>query len=441
MEPYARYRYYFFVRYLVTGFLLCFVLFVFPHGIYGDGSFRYKALNILFQEGRIWDMKYSYVQVVLAAPFYALGLVIKNTHWWCGRFNSLLLIGLVFYIRQVWGKELKPKEKDYISLCLVFASMFPKHLSDFYGEVLTAVFLFIGISEYFKGRRAFAWLLIACGAVNSPATLPAVGLLAIYFCYRELHLRALLGFIFTLALFFGDNYLRLGTWMHAYGELEHGPKNIMPYSGLPGFSYPLLFGLLSVLLSFGKGLVFFTPAFFSQYFFAKTQSLNNLQRHTISALNLMVWVLVFTYARWWAWDGSWFWGPRFFLLACLPGSIFLGLHLAEKPKYFWSSLGLILVALLSFWGSLTSVAFDQSNLEPCLADNMGFLCQYVPEFSVLWRPFVVSPGWHGRSVIYRILFAIIFVAISYPYWKFLGQRLFRRITFMVWKLRQPHWQW
>ena len=41
--------------------------------------------------------------------------------------------------------------------------------------------------------------------------------------------------------------------------MTHGIKTIMPYSGRPGFSYPFLFGLLSILFSFGNGLLFFTP--------------------------------------------------------------------------------------------------------------------------------------------------------------------------------------
>ena len=45
------------------------------------------------------------------------------------------------------------------------------------------------------------------------------------------------------------------------GPLSSSPlyvvATILTYSGRPGFSYPLFFGVLSVLFSFGKGLVCF----------------------------------------------------------------------------------------------------------------------------------------------------------------------------------------
>ena len=33
----------------------------------------------------------------------------------------------------------------------------------------------------------------------------------------------------------------------------------MPYSGRQGFSYPFFLGLISILFSFGKGLIWFSP--------------------------------------------------------------------------------------------------------------------------------------------------------------------------------------
>ena len=44
-----------------------------------------------------------------------------------------------------------------------------------------------------------------------------------------------------------------------YEDNHAGFATVLPYSGLPDFSYPLFFGLLSIFFSFGKGLVYFAP--------------------------------------------------------------------------------------------------------------------------------------------------------------------------------------
>ncbi len=71
----------------------------------------------------------------------------------------------------------------------------------------------------------------------------------------------------------------------------------MPYSGLPGFSYPLVFGLLSILFSFGKGLVFFAPGLLLRWKIASGEAFS-IQKITLIDLCLVFLLgLILTYAR------------------------------------------------------------------------------------------------------------------------------------------------
>ena len=102
----------------------------------------------------------------------------------------------------------------------------------------------------------------------------------------------------------------------------------MPYSGKPGFSYPFLLGVASILFSFGRGLVFFAPGLLL-WFGARTRQLAPGRRVVILLL-LFVAGLVLVYAKWWAWYGGLTWGPRYFIVAAVPASLFLAIRLRRS---------------------------------------------------------------------------------------------------------------
>jgi hypothetical protein len=56
-----------------------------------------------------------------------------------------------------------------------------------------------------------------------------------------------------------EAWLRRGSPFVSGYAANHGDRTILPYSGRAGFSYPLLLGIASILFSFGRGLVFFSP--------------------------------------------------------------------------------------------------------------------------------------------------------------------------------------
>jgi len=126
--------------------------------------------------------------------------------------------------------------------------------------------------------------------------------------------------------------------------------------------------------------------------------------------------LVLTYAHWWAWYGGLFWGPRFFLFASIPASFALATRLQYRDNSLIANLFVLLVLALSVWVGIDGAVFDQQTLDICTAHNysLEFLCHYVPEFSVLWRPFVVAEPLNVNGILYIVYSAVAFVYLSMP---------------------------
>src|SRR5260370_8933858 len=207
---------------------------------------------------------------------------------------------------------------------------------------------------------------------------------------------------------------------------DHGAKNIIPYSGLPVFSYPFFFGLLSILFSFGDGLLFFIPGLLlpirktlAQW--PQHQKINLYQVYTLWICFVLGLILV--YSRWWDWSGAGFWGPRYFLFACIPASFALAVRLM---RYKEASLGMNLLTFvvfcLSAWVSVNGAVFQGFVTYPraCVRANSAWemLCWYTPEYSVLWLPFVfhirIDSGL-VKFLVFSLLFATYMVTPLFIY--------------------------
>ena len=162
---------------------------------------------------------------------------------------------------------------------------------------------------------------------------------------------------------------------------------------LPGFNYPFFFGLLAILLSFGKGLDLLHPRALPASCAAVCASLGAsaaaLQRLHTSWL-LFVTGLVLIYASWWAWSGDWYWGPRFFLFASVPASFALALWTQRPSARLWVNLLALLVLALSVWVGIDGAIFGQADMGMCISTNpiTQDICRFNPSYSALWRPFV-----------------------------------------------------
>jgi hypothetical protein len=244
-----------------------------------------------------------------------------------------------------------------------------------------------------------ASLCVAVATLNTPAILPAIALAVFYLALKFQNYRYLVPAILSGLFIAVENLLKFKSLIYSpyLQDAEKGLVTVLPYSGMQGFSYPLFFGILSILLSFGKGIIFYLPGLLL-LFNAKVRERINLRFETSPSWIIFGVLLIAVYAKWWGWYGGNYWGPRFFLVFTFPASLALAVFINHPFKRKLLLLSGISVLILSFWVGIDGYIFGQLLMSQCWQDNyaLEFLCWYVPEYSALWRPFVTGE-------IYKIL--------------------------------------
>ena len=397
---------------LVLGSIL--VLFLFHHGIGGDGTFRYLSIEKLFEEGTIVSTKYSMVGPLFSAPLYALGYLIKSGFWWVKQFNAVIFVlALWFFYRHFrasWGESFTRK----FLLLLICASMFGKHLEEFYGEVFTALTAGIGLALLAMGAFRRGTVVLILSAMNSPATIAGLGVAAVFLFFRERRAKFLCVPVLALLGVLAENWIRRGTPLDMGYASEAGAAmpSLLPFAMQPGFTYPFLFGLLSLTLSFGKGIFFFAPGVLFLGFRGK--------KYTDRDCVLYVWVaytvgLLCLYANWWCWHGDRFWGPRYLLFAAILACFLLAEQLETQVLKGWRPLLVVLAVGLSVWVGASGVVFGQAQLDS-LCGQHQFICWYIPEYSPLLRPFVEHSPLSWNDLATLVFFGGFFFYLTRAYW-------------------------
>jgi hypothetical protein len=416
---------------LLLAISLAELLFLFPHGLRGDGAPRFAALTQILTGHGIPTVKYSLIGPLFAAPLWLVGKEITSPQALVAYFNWLIfvlgLLALYLLLRRVMDRQIVRT----MLLLLVTASMFPAHTLSFYAEMFTAMCVAIGTVVAVFGARLRAicgWALAAMGAANIPASLLGLGGVALVYTLRRRRWRYLAALLAGIILVLLEAWIRRGNPFDSGYAGDSGFHTVMPYSGGPGFNYPLFFGVLALLLSFGKGLIFFAPGLFLP-----------ARRHLLAqgdesgpklATLYLLWVafvvgMALVYAHWWAWYGGWFWGPRFLLFASIPASLVLAVRLHARNAGLGANLLTLVALVLSLWVGIDGVVFEQSGLAVCTAHDYAqeFLCQFTPEFSVLWHPFVAPAALSPSAILYMATSIGIFLYLALP--------LFIRITRQV----------
>lgn len=360
--------------------------------IFGNGQIRYQQLQDLIAGRTLAEYKYSSIQSIAAAP---LELFARQFGLLPGpvvaHFNVLLIVVtfpfLWILLARRWGR----RAASGTVLVLVCGSMLTHHVTQFYSEILTSLALVFGFLLYRYSRLASA-APIGLAVANTPVMVfPLLAGTLVWFISRRDARVISLPLVGGIAAFV-ENATRIGFTTSPYlAQTERGFSTLMPYSGSPGFSYPPFFGVLSVVASFGKGLIFFIPGLGLLLFRTVRRQLGFSAATWQAGLAFTI-TLVLLYGSWWAWYGGWFWGPRFFLVLVYPASLALGWVCTRRQFSTGVSLFVIGVLTLSTWVGTNGYIFGQRDLDICFRDDYALeaLCWYTPEFSALWRPFVTG---------------------------------------------------
>jgi hypothetical protein len=401
---------------IALGFLLYF--FVLPHGVDGDGRFRFAALQQLLAGHGIPDTKYPLIGSLPSIPLMLLGRLVGSPEWWVSRYNVVVYaagIGLLYLLLR---RLLAADVLAAFLLLLGTTAMLPSSLTGFGAETFSAMAAGTGLAAWSLGRWKTASVLLGVGVANQPATLVGLALALGWWAWREKQLKAWAPLVLSAGLWMLENIVRRGSALSTGYEQDHGFRTLLPYSGLTGFSYPVVFGVPSLLISFGKGLLFFTPGLVLAF----GRGLEELRAIKDVVVLWIVYLagLVLVYGGWWAWYGGYTWGPRFLIFASLPASLLLAAQVRRPPRGLVPATIVLAVLVLSVWVGIDGQTFGRFGQDVCAASNyrLEAFCWYLPEFSVLWTPFVGHPN---VSWLLPIVIAYAAVVVAYAAWPLFRQ--------------------
>jgi hypothetical protein len=393
---------------------LLLLFFVLPHNIEGDGRLRFDAIQGWVAGNGIPDTKYPLIGSVFSLPLMLLGHLVGSPEWWVARYNVVVYgfgIGLLYVLLR--GRIAGDILGTFL-LLLGTTAMLPNSLTGFGAETFSAIAVGTGLAAWSVGRWKTATVLVGLGVANLPASIFGLALAMGWWAWREKRLRVLAPLVLAASLWMLENTLRRKSPFATGYVDDHGFQTLLPYSGLPGFSYPTFFGVLSLLVSFGKGLLFFAPGLVLAYG-RGLEALRSVKEVVVLWI-LYVAGLVLVYGTWWAWYGGFTWGPRFLIFASLPASLLLAAQVRRPPRSLVVQTAVLVVLALSVWVGIDGQAFGRFAQDPCSANHYSLesFCWYVPEFSVLWTPFVFHAhvSWTDLVLIAYAAGASIYVA--YP---------------------------
>jgi hypothetical protein len=383
-----------------------------------DGLARYEALRQLLEKGELPDTIYSLIGPLFATPLWVPGNLAGDVEGWLRAYNVIIFgLGLLItwlMLRNLMDRDLLRK----FLLLLVAGSMIAPHVNNFYGETFTMLGVGLGILAACARYTKTGWTFVVLGTANTPAALAGLGLVSVAETWRHRRWRYLLPVVIAGFLVLGEIALRRGFGSEYTNNVVIA-KTVMPYSGLGGFSYPFFFGVLAILLSFGKGLIFYLPG----VLLPVRKRLREI--HDPSGVDLyrayVLWMLflaglVLAYASWWSWYGGDWWGPRFFLIGILPASLALAVALSHPRLSTLADLATLGVLALSLWIGADSLVLGTYWPGQCFVNyyEYAYLCHFTPEFSSLWYPFVNKPtlqDWQWSVLLY---YAVVFAWLAAP---------------------------
>jgi hypothetical protein len=393
-------------------------LFLLPFSIGGDGIIRYEFMNTLTQKMEIVSMRYSMIGPLFSLPLYFIAKIFKDPTTIISRYNFLLFAGSIIILYQWLKYYFDRKFLITFIFILSFGSMFPGHLINYYGEVFSAACLTLGTVGLAIRKDRAGWVCMFLAVLNTPALLIPFALVVVFITWENRQIRYLLLIPACIILMIFESYLRTGNLLvgfQTYLNQDHGYETLLPYSGKIGYSYPFVLGILSILLSFGKGLLFYCPGLLLIGFTWKFIS-DPVERKILIVWLLSVLGLILAYASWWAWYGGWFWGPRFFLFTSLPAAWILARLIHSNHQSLVIALALPILLTLSLWVGINGVVFQQYTLEVCTQNEHALesLCWYVPEFSPLIRPFIIHATLSLKDRLILVIFAVLWLYSILP---------------------------
>src|SRR5262245_18819045 len=391
------------------------------HSLGGDGTLRAEAVKFLGDCGGLSLARYSIVGPLFSMPLHWLDRLLGTGDALLSRYNLLLLaLGVGFFVRALTRTASRRLALTF-GVVLMAASTFPFAASTFYGETFSAMTVGIGLYGLAVGWRGRAWVLLVLGTCNAAPLLLPLAMVAGLRAIATKRLSPLAVPVMALAAMFLENTLRRGSPTNfGYDNDGQGPPGVLPYTGLGGFSYPLLLGIYGLLLSPGVGLLFYAPGLF---LVGIDKGPDGPLRATMRLWLLFLVGTILAYAKWWCWHGMAYFGPRFLLMGSLPASLLLAWHAHRTDLSFRANLLTLVGLCFSCYVGANGAAFLFRGLrgEPAMAAADGAPCLYAPEMSALVYPFIrpsmPTPGQWPYLGLIAVALAMLALPVAVRAWR------------------------
>lgn len=372
------------------------------HASYDDETRRQAVLALV--DGHWSTMKYSMVMPLLAVVPYRLAQAVGQGDFFLRHFN--LFVWAAWSLLVGWRLSLLRGTRFAAAVVtLSSVSMLAAYLTTFNAEALSLMMmsagLFLLLDAGGRGARAAGVMLTALGAAVVPVQVVGLALVGLVRLVRRRDPWILAAAVMAVAAGVVD----VAVTQHQFGFTKYSVEGttfeVLPWGAVHNFGYPFVFGLLAVLFSFGRGLVWYMPSLF----LADSRRPNDPVDEWRRVLTVLVAVMVPIYARWWSWYGGVSFGPRFFLLGVVPAAVVLCDRLRARGSLRAWGVG-VAVAAFTGWIAIAGAVYHvtPAAMQRCTADSyrLEVLCWHTPEYSSLFAPL-----WAGDSLgAARVLFIV-----------------------------------
>ncbi len=209
----------------------------------GDGSVRFQTADAWLRGEQAYS-KFSLVMPLLSMPLgWAAQVAGVNPAEWVAYFNFIVFVVMASAVYPEIARRYSPATGRAWLLLMLGASMFPHHLQHYYGEVLSGMCFFAGVLWMDRHRWLSAVLLAAACSATPALLIPFAGLAAIWFLVDR-NLVPVIATVLAVAIALLEPWIKGGEVGGGYlSDGERGFQTILPYSGMPSFSYPMGFGV------------------------------------------------------------------------------------------------------------------------------------------------------------------------------------------------------
>jgi hypothetical protein len=393
---------------LLVGYFFALLLHGARYG--GDDPARYQAAAEL-AHGRWPTSKYSLIQPLVMAPVYRLasmtGSPQQATMMFFGVFSTtialLLLANLIRRHRSARFVE--------IMLGAMCCSMLSSYALGANAEVLSALWLSVGLASGLNGNtkwgRHVGWVVAVLATANIPTMVAGAGLFGLWLAWRRKQWRFLLFPMFCALTVIAESSFAVGHFAIGKYASEGWSSDLLPFGHLKSFQHPLFFGLLGILFSFGRGLIFYMPTLFIRH----KQSDDPISEWA-GGLRVFVCALIPVYAKWWGWNAGITFGPRFFMLAVIPGAFAVASVLTSAQASRLHRNVTITAVALSAWVGVCGVTWDITTVVRDMAVRDQFryepLAWFFPHYSTIFSPLWEFPAIDAKAVLF-LAFSLVSV--------------------------------